>query len=130
MATGLAAAQANALIDALLRNQSYTPPAAVWVKLHLGDPGAAGTSNPATETTRKQATFSAASGGATTTTGALTWPSYPASETVSHISLWDASSGGSFIASDALNTPQAVNSGGTFEIATGDLDSSIGAVAA
>jgi hypothetical protein len=68
----LAAATRNAMLDAFARNVSYAN-AAVWVKLHLGDPGAAGTTNAAAETTRKQATFGdAAASGAITNTAAVT----------------------------------------------------------
>ena len=42
MAVGIASAQANAILDAYARSVAYTDPAAFWVKLHTGDPGAAG----------------------------------------------------------------------------------------
>lgn len=117
MATGFGTAGANAALDALV--QAYP-----WVKLHLGDPGAAGTANPATETTRKQATFSAASGGAVTNSGAIAWPSYPATEDPTHFTLWSASSGGTFGASGTI-TAAGVTSGQTYECAAGDLDLSV-----
>lgn len=63
----------NAMLDAFARNVSYAN-AAVWVQLHVGAPGAAGTANIATETTRKQATFGdAAASGAITNTVAVEW---------------------------------------------------------
>ncbi len=130
MAVGLAAATANAWLDALSRSVAYSDPAEFWEKLHTGDPGAAGTSNAAGETTRKQATFSAASAGAITTSAALTWTSVSTTETVSHVSFWDASSGGTFLGSDALDTARSLTAGDTFEIAAGDLDISITAIAA
>lgn len=122
MATGLAPAIANALLDALGNAANVTAPTAFCVKLHLGDPGAAGTANVATETTRKAASFAAASGGAMTTDGALTWTSYPAAETVSHVSFWDHITGGTFLGSDALDTSQSMQVGNTLTIATGDID--------
>ena len=42
-------------------------PATLYLKAHLGNPGAAGTANAAAETTRKAFTRSAASAGATST---------------------------------------------------------------
>lgn len=114
MATGLGSAGANTSLDALVA-------AYPWVKLHLGDPGAAGTSNPATETARKQATFSAASGGAITNSVAIAWPSYPATEDPTHFSLWSASSGGNFGASGTISAG-GITSGQTYECAAGDLD--------
>jgi hypothetical protein len=122
MAVGLSTAEANAALDALT--------ASPWVKLHLGDPGNAGTANAATETTRKQVTFAAASGAARTTTGAAEWTSYPAAETVSHISYWTASSGGTFLGSAALTASKTMAIGETLRIPTGDLDRTLGPLAA
>jgi len=53
MATGFAAAVAASILNGLCRATNWTAPTEFWVKLHTGDPGAAGTSNAAGETTRK-----------------------------------------------------------------------------
>ena len=50
MAVGIASGQANSILDALARGTDYPGNAAVWVKLHTGDPGSAGTSNAAGNT--------------------------------------------------------------------------------
>lgn len=122
MATGLAAAVANSILDALCRNVAWTQPSAVWVKLHVGDPGAAGTSNAATETTRKQGTFgTGASGGAISNTAALTWTNVAGTEDFTHFSAWDASSAGNFLFSGTI-TANAVTAGDDFTIPVGDLD--------
>jgi hypothetical protein len=130
MATGIASGQANAILDALCRSVAYSDPAEFWVKLHIGDPGSAGTSNAAGETTRKQATFSAASGGAITTSGALDWTNVSTSETYSHVSFWSASAAGTFLGSDALEASKSVTAGDNFSIPAGDLDLSITPIAA
>lgn len=120
-----AEATRNAMLDAFARNVSYSN-AAVWVKLHTGDPGAAGTSNAAANTTRQQATFgNAASSGAISNTVAVEWTSVSTTETYSHISLWTASSGGTFLGSDDLSSTAAVTAGDTFRIPVGDLDLTI-----
>jgi hypothetical protein len=112
----------NSWLDALARNTSYAN-ATVYVKLHIGDPGAAGTTNAAANTTRQQATFgAAASGGAISTPAAVEWTSVPNTETYSHVSLWSASTGGTFLGSDDLSSTAAVTAGDTFRIPTGDLD--------
>lgn len=122
MATGLAPATANAILDALCRSVAWTEPDEVWVKLHVGDPGAAGTSNPATETTRKQATFgTAASGGAISNTAALTWTSVAGTEDFTHFSAWTASTAGTFLFSGTV-TANAVTAGDDFTVPIGDLD--------
>jgi hypothetical protein len=130
MATGLKASVANSLLDALFRATNYTAPTAIWLKLHLGDPGAAGTSNAATETTRQQAAFSAASAGAITTSADLTWTNVSTTETITHWSAWDDETAGNFICSDDLAASKALTAGDTFSIAAGDLDVNLTVLAA
>lgn len=132
MTTGIAPAHANAILDAYCRSVAYSDPAGFFVKLHTGDPGASGTSNVAGETTRKSVTFSAASGGAITNSASLDWTSVSTTETYSHVSFWDTvgPAGGTFLGSDNLNTPRSVTAGDNFSIAIGDVDISLGAVAA
>lgn len=121
----LAVGVRNSMLDALCRGVIFDNDE-VWVKLHLGDPGAAGTSNPAAETTRKQATFgSAAATGAISNTAAVEWTNLPAAETLTHVSLWSASAGGTFLGSDDLSSPATVAIGDTFRIPIGDLDLTI-----
>jgi hypothetical protein len=118
----IAEGERNKMLDAFARNVSYAN-AAVWVKLHIGDPGAAGTTNAAANTTRQQATFgSAAATGAISNTVAVEWTSVPNTETYSHVSLWTASSAGTFLGSDDLSSPAAMTAGDTFRIAVGELD--------
>lgn len=113
---------ANSWLDALARNTSYAE-AAVYVKLHTGDPGSAGTSNAATETTRQQATFGAAAASrAISNTVAVEWTNVSTTETYTWISLWDASTGGNFLGRDDLSSSAAVTAGDTFRIPIGDLD--------
>lgn len=112
---------ANAWLDAVGNATSYSE-AAVYVKLHTGDPGSAGTSNAATETTRQQASFGAASGRAMSNDAAIEWTNVSTTETYTWISLWDASSGGNFLGRDDLSSSAAVTAGDTFRIPIGDLD--------
>jgi hypothetical protein len=91
------------------------------VKLHVGAPGAAGTSNPAVETTRKQATWDAPAGGASQNSNALSWSTVAGSEDFTHFSCWTASSAGSFGFSGQI-TANPVSAGDNFAIAIGDLD--------
>lgn len=114
MTTGLGPAGANTALDAF--TAAYP-----WMKLHVGDPGAAGTSNPATNTTRQQATFSAAASGATTNTNALVWDLVVASEDYTHFTLWSASTAGTFGGSGTL-VADPITAGDTFQVAAGDLD--------
>lgn len=118
MAEGFSTTAANHALDTEFA--IYT-----WAKLHIGAPGAAGTSNAAAETTRKQATWgSAASGAISNVTTALTWTNVAGSEDYTHISLWTASTAGTFGMSGAV-TASPVTAGDTFVIAVGDLDGSL-----
>jgi hypothetical protein len=114
MAEGLSVAAANAALDTL--GSTYP-----WIKLHVGAPGSAGTSNPATETTRKQATWASAASGAKTSSADLTWTAVAGSEDFTHFTAWTASSAGSFGFSGPI-TANAVTAGDTFTILSGDLD--------
>lgn len=130
MATGLASGQANAILDSLCRAVSWTAPAAFCVKLHTGDPGAAGTTNAATETTRKAVTCSAASAGSITNSADIVWTAVSTSETYSHVSFWSATTAGTFLGSDDLAASKAVIAGDTFTIAAGSLTVAITVIAA
>lgn len=117
MATGLAAARANAAIDSTVALGS-------WIKLHTGDPGAAGTANPAGNTTRQQATFGAAANGSATTTAVTEWANVPTAEDYTHFSMWTASTAGTFLASGTI-TANPVAVGDTFRFAAGSLTLSV-----
>ncbi len=111
----------GALMDAVFNSIAYDNNGGVWVKLHIGDPGEAGTTNAAGETTRKQLTNAASSGGVFTSTNDLIWTNVSTSETYTHISLWDASVAGNCLWSGALTASKAVIAGDTFTIPTGSL---------
>ena len=106
----------NAYLD-VLRNTSLAV-AAVYIKLHTGDPGEDGTNNAATETTRKSISFDAASGGSMASSAAITWTNVSTTETYSHWSAWDNLSAGNCLWTGALSSSAAVTAGDTFEITT------------
>lgn len=119
-------AEKNKMLDAWAGRADYTQSADVYVKLHTGDPGAAGTSNPATETDRVAVTFgAAASGGSISNTADIIWTNVAADETVSWVSFWDASSGGNYLGKDQLTDPKDLNTGDTATISSGALTMSI-----
>ena len=86
-------------------------------KLHIGDPGAAGTTTPSLETLRKAITWSAASGGSKSMSGTLSWTSWSqGNETESHLSTWSNITVGNFAFSVAFTTPRAVVNGDTLTV--------------
>ncbi len=130
MTAGLASGTADSLIDAVCRSVTYSDPAAFCVKLHTGDPGSAGTSNAATETTRKAITMAAASGGVSSSSVDAVWTSVAATETYRYVSYWSATSAGTFLGSDQLNNPRSVTAGDTVTLAAGSLSFRLTPIAA
>lgn len=130
MAVGFASAEAAKILDAYFNATNLTAPTAIWMKLHIGDPGSAGTANAAGETTRKDVTavFAAASGGTVTSNVAVTWTNVSTSEDYTHYSIWSASSGGTFYWSGTI-TANAVTAGDTFTFASGDIDATLSVAA-
>ena len=108
----------NKILEHTTGETAWTMPTNVYVKLHTGDPGEAATSNAATETTRKQASFAAASSGSIATDTTLEWTNVAATETITHWSLWDASTAGNALWTGALSSSAAVTAGDTFQITT------------
>lgn len=94
-----------------------------WVKLHTGAPGANGTANPASNTTRKQTQWTVTNN-LLTNEDELLWSSVPASEDYSHFSTWSAESAGTFGWSGTL-TANAVTTGDDFRLAAGELDGTV-----
>lgn len=107
---------ANKILDHLRGGTAWTQPSGLYVKLHIGDPGSAGTSNASAVTTRSQATFAAAASGAIALTGTNPSWTMTASETISHVSVWDASTSGNFLWSVALSASKAVVSSDTLTL--------------
>ncbi len=121
MADGASSTVVNAFLASLLNGTAFTNYGTLYVELHVGAPGSAGTSNPAGNTTRQAAgTFTAPSAGSSTNNAAVTWTSVSTAETYSHVALWTLASGGTFIASGSI-TANAVAIGDTFTIPIGDI---------
>src|SRR6185436_2681085 len=128
MALGFASATADSLLNAFGNATAYTGTSTPFVKLHIGSPGSAGTSNAAGETTRKSLSFGTSSGGSMTNDVALTWTSVASSETYTHFSVWDASSAGTFLGSGSV-TANAVTAGDTFTVAIAGLTATLSVAA-
>jgi hypothetical protein len=122
MAEGVSSATATAILNALGNNTSFAV-TEIWIQLHTGAPGAAGTSNVATETTRKQVSFGTAVAAAMANDTAIVWTNVPTADPddYTHYTLWSASAAGTFHQSGTI-TANAVSDGDTFTIPIGDLD--------
>src|SRR5579875_1576288 len=124
MADGASAAVADAVLASILNDAAFTSYGPVYVQLHTGAPGAAGTANVAGESTRESAgsnpAFATPSGGITSNLNVITWTSVSTTETYTNITLWSAATGGTFIASGTI-TASAVTAGQNFSIPVGGL---------
>lgn len=114
MATGWSATAGNAALATLIG--TYT-----WAQLHVGDPGANGTANVATETDRVQVDWGTVAAGAVANEAAVQWTNVAGTEDYTHVTFWTASSAGTFGFSGTV-TANAVTAGDTFTIPIGDLD--------
>ena len=123
MATGISSYLANAWLNALGNATSFsvTTP---YIKLHVGDPGSAGTSNAATETTRKSVSFAAASNGALASDADVTWTNIAGSQDATHFTAWDNETAGNFLFSGTI-TGNAYTAGDTYTISSAGLTVSL-----
>lgn len=130
MATGMASATANAVLNCYFNQTNITAPTAIWIQLHTADPGAAGTTAVAGNTTRKDITaaMAAAASGAVTSDTAVTWTNVSTTEDYTHFSIWTASTAGTFLWSGTI-TANAVTVGDSFTFAVADIDVSLGVAA-
>jgi len=114
----------NALINATLRNTSYTSPTTVYVALYTTDPTDAdtGTECSGGSYARQAVTFGSPSNGVSTNSASVTFPTASGNwGTVTHIGIRDASTAGNLLYHTPLDTAKTVNSSDVFTISSGNL---------
>ena len=114
----------NALINATLRNTTYTSVATVYVSLWTSNPTDAGSGTEVSggSYARTAVTFGAPSNGASLNSADVTFPTATASwGTVGWIGINDAATSGNLLYHTALDTAKAIDSGDIFKISTGNL---------
>lgn len=114
----------NALINATLRNTSYTTPSTVYVGLYTSDPTDANTGTEVSggSYARKAATFGAPSNGASTISSAIEFDQATGSwGTVTHFGILDAATSGNLLYHGALTASKAIDTGDVFKFATSAL---------
>jgi hypothetical protein len=114
----------NALVNATLRNTTYTSPATVYVALFTTDPtdAASGTEVTGGSYARTSVTFAAPSNGASASNADCTFPTCTSTwGTVSHIGIFDASTSGNLLYHTLLDTSKTIETGDIFKIASGSL---------
>jgi hypothetical protein len=115
----------NALLNATLRNTTYTSPATVYAALFTSDPTDAGSGTECTGTgyARKAITFAAPSNGVTTNSSAAcefdqatgSWG------TITHFGIFDALTAGNLLYHGALTVSKTISSGDVFRFATSSV---------
>ena len=114
----------NALINATLRNTTYTSVATVYVSLWTSDPTDAGSGTEVSggSYARTAVTFGAPSNGVTTNNADVTFPTATGSwGTVGWIGINDAVTSGNLLYHSPLDTSKVIDSGDIFKIITGNL---------
>lgn len=101
-----------------LRGVAPATIAGLYIKLHTGDPGAAGTANASAVTTRRQATMNAASGGQITLNAMSGNYAMTATESIGYFSVWNDPTAGSFLFSGQWTVARSVVNGDTIVIQT------------
>ena len=116
----------NKLLDHFLGTTAYTMPSPVYVALFTVAPTDTGGGTEVTggSYARQTATFTAASGGATSNSANIDFTGMPAATTVA-IALFDNLTSGNMLVHGTLTTNKTTDAGDTLRIATGDLDISI-----
>ena len=112
-----------AVLDAVLRNTSYTSPTTVFVALYTSDPGDdnSGTECSGTSYARQSAAFSRTAGVGSNTSD-IEFPTSGGSwGTISHIGILDAVSSGNLLYHAALSSSKAITTGDIFRIPAADL---------
>jgi hypothetical protein len=115
----------NEILDHILSVGSYTMPSAVYLGLSVASMGddASGTELSGSGYARQAVTFSAASGGTTSNSAAITFPTATGSwGSIGYWSLWDASSSGNMLLHGAFSSAKTIASGDVLRVSAGDLD--------
>lgn len=114
----------NALINATLRNTSYTSPSTVYLALYTSDPtdADAGTEVSGGSYARQSITFGSPSNGVSTNSAAIEFPQATGSwGTVAYIGIRDASTAGNLLFHTALDASKTIATGDVFRVAIGSL---------
>ena len=114
----------NALINATLRNTSYTSPTTTYLALYTSDPTDADTGTEVTggSYVRQSITFSSPSNGVTSNSSAIEFPQATADwGTITYVGIRDAVTSGNLLYHTALDASKVINNGDIFKITSGNL---------
>lgn len=114
-----------AMLDATLRNTSYTSPTTCYLALYTSNPGDdnSGTECSGTNYARQSAAFSRTNATASNTSN-ITFPTAGSGGwgTLTHFGVLDAVSSGNLLYHGALTASKAITEGDVFRVEAGQLD--------
>jgi len=114
----------NALINATLRNTSYTSPTTIYVALFTSDPTDAGSGTEVSggSYARTSVTFAAPSNGVSLSNADCTFPQCTSTwGTVGWIGLYDALTSGNLLYHTPLDSAKTIETQDIFKISSGNL---------
>lgn len=117
---------ANSILNAVLRDASYTSPVTVYLACYTTNPTAndTGTEVSGGSYSRPSITFAAPSGGTAVNNADVSIPGMPA-VTISYLGIRDAAAGGNLLFYGALATPRTLTAGDSFIVRAGDLNAAV-----
>ena len=114
----------NAIINATVRNTTFTSPSTVYLGLFTSDPTDAGTGTEVSggSYARQSITFASPSNGVTSNSAQITFPTATASwGTVGWIGIYDSLTSGNLLYHAPLTTSKTIANGDIFIVGTGNL---------
>jgi len=114
----------NALINATLRNTTFTSPATVYVGLFTSDPTDAGSGTEVSggSYAREAMTFGAPSNGASVNSAAVEFDQATGDwGTITHFAIFDALTTGNMLYHGALTASKTIETGDVFKFATSSV---------
>lgn len=116
MADGLSVANADAALSTIIGSWNYE-------QLHTGAPGAAGTANVSSVTTREAITWGTPAGGSVSASDTPTWASWAGTngEVVTDTSAWSAATAGTFEGSEPLSASVTMDTGDSLEMTSNTI---------
>lgn len=114
----------NALINATVRNTTFTSPATVYLGLFITDPTDANTGTEVSggSYARQSITFASPSNGVTSNSAQITFPTATADwGTVGWIGIYDSLTSGNLLYHSPLTTSKTIANGDVFIVSSGNL---------
>ena len=120
----------NEILDHILGKgtRDFTSPVSLFMAISTADPSEDGSSLTEPNTShgyaRQAITFGAASGGATSNTGAISFGANTTTNwgTITHFAIMDGSSGGNMLYKGALTASKLIEVGDSLDFAIGEVD--------